>query len=201
MLIYGASGHGKELANLARLVGYTVDSFVDDALIGPFVLSHEEASRRYPDVPVLLGAGYPQVRRKMASKSGCFLKRLIHPRVELADSIKIGEGSVIQAGSVLTVNIQIGEHTHINIGSTVSHDVYIGDFVTLSPGVHLCGNVHIESDVFVGAGVVIMNGTPKDPIVIGRGSTIGAGACVTSSVPAGETWVGVPAAPIRRRNS
>jgi acetyltransferase-like isoleucine patch superfamily enzyme len=46
----------------------------------------------------------------------------------------------------------------------------------------------IEDDVNIGAGAVILPG-----IRLGAGCTIGAGAVVTKDVPAGETWVGVPA--------
>ena len=196
MLIYGASGHGQELGNLARICGYTVLAYVDDALKRADILTQEEALQQFPEAPVLLGAGYPLIRRKMAKKAERFVSKLIHPRVEIAGSVKIDEGSVVQAGCVLTVNIQIGRHTHINIGSTINHDVQIGDFVTLSPGVHLCGNVIVGSDVFIGAGAVLIQGRPGEPLVIGQGAMIGAGAVVTKSVPAGQTWVGVPARPL-----
>jgi sugar O-acyltransferase (sialic acid O-acetyltransferase NeuD family) len=197
ILIYGASGHAHELANLAWVCGYRLASYVDDLSSGPLILGLEEAKAQFLEAPILLGVGFPAIRRRLAERSRAagfeFLSKLVHPRVDLSSSVQIGIGSVISESCVLTVNIHIGEQTHLNIASSVSHDVWIGDYVTLSPGVRICGNVRIESDVFVGAGAVIINGMPNNPIVVGEGATIGAGACVTKSVPAGETWVGVPA--------
>ena len=74
----------------------------------------------------------------------------------------------------------------------------VGDYTTLAPGVHISGRVHLGQRVYVGTGAVIINGTPDNPIVIDDDVTIGAGACVTKSVPAGQTVVGVPARPLQR---
>lgn len=203
ILIYGASGHAHELANLAQICGHRLASYIDDFASGSLIIRPQEAWTQFPDSPVLLGVGLPEIRRKLAEQvrtSGFrFLPKLVHPRVELSDSIQVGEGSVIAAGCIMTVDIHIGKHTHVNIAASISHDVWIGDYVTLCPGVRVCGNVHIESEAFMGAGAVIMNGTPKNPIMIGAGAVIGAGACVTKSIPAGETWVGVPARPVVRK--
>ena len=81
----------------------------------------------------------------------------------------------------------------INLGCTIGHDVIMGDYTTLAPGVHVSGCVHFGRRVYVGTGAVIINGTQNNPIVIGDDVVIGAGACVTKSVSAGLTVVGVPA--------
>jgi acetyltransferase-like isoleucine patch superfamily enzyme len=52
----------------------------------------------------------------------------------------------------------------------------------------------IESDVWVGAGVIIIAG-----VTIGRGAIIGAGAVVTKDVSPFEIWGGVPARKLRDR--
>ena len=90
-------------------------------------------------------------------------------------------------------NVSIGAHAHINIGCTVSHDVAIGEFSTLSPGVHVSGHVQIGRDVFIGTGASIINGRAGNPLVIGDGAVVAAGACVTQPVEAGALVAGVPA--------
>lgn len=203
ILIYGASGHAHELANLAQVCGHRLASYIDDFSSGSLILRPQEAWARFPDSPVLLGVGLPKIRRKLAEQvkvvGFALAPKLVHPRVELSSSIEIGQGSVITAGCILTVDIHIGQQTHVNISVSISHDVWIGDYVTVSPGARICGNVRIESDVFIGAGAVIMNGSPKNPVVVGARAVIGAGACVTQPVPPGETWVGVPARPVVRK--
>ena len=69
----------------------------------------------------------------------------------------------------------------------------IGDFVTFAPGVKCNGNIHIQDHVYIGAGAVIKQGKPDQPLVIGAGAIVGMGAVVTKSVPPGATVVGNPA--------
>lgn len=52
--------------------------------------------------------------------------------------------------------------------------------------------IDIGEGAYVGAGAIILPG-----VTIGTGAKIGAGAVVTKDVPPGETWVGVPAQPLR----
>ncbi|AXK73746.1 acetyltransferase [Lysobacter sp. TY2-98] len=111
----------------------------------------------------------------------------------------IGEGAILCPFTTVTANARIGRHFHANLYSYVAHDCEIGHFVTFAPNVHCNGRVVIEDDVYVGAGAMIRHGSEDAPLVIGRGAVIGMGAVVTRSVAAGETVVGNPAAPIRRR--
>jgi acetyltransferase-like isoleucine patch superfamily enzyme len=81
----------------------------------------------------------------------------------------------------------------------VEHDCVIGNFVTFAPGVKCNGNVIIEDQVYVGSGAVILNGTPKKPLIVGKGSIIGAGAIVTKSVAPYSVMIGNPAKKTRER--
>ena len=72
----------------------------------------------------------------------------------------------------------------------------IGDFVTFAPGVQCNGNIVIEDHAYIGAGAVIKQGKPGQPLIIGRGAVVGMGAVVTKSVAAGATVVGNPARPL-----
>ena len=74
----------------------------------------------------------------------------------------------------------------------------MGDFTTLAPGVHVSGCVHFGKRVYVGTGAVIINGTRDNPLILGDDAVVGAGACVTKSVPPATTVVGVPAKPLIR---
>jgi acetyltransferase-like isoleucine patch superfamily enzyme len=109
------------------------------------------------------------------------------------DEVQLGQGAVLSPFVTLTSNISIGQHFHANLYSYVEHDCVIGDFVTFAPGVKCNGNVVVEDHAYIGAGVVIKQGLPGAPLVIGRGAVVGMGAVVTKSVPAGVTVVGNPA--------
>ncbi|MBP6191585.1 MAG: acetyltransferase, partial [Acinetobacter sp.] len=113
--------------------------------------------------------------------------------VVLMDQLELDEGSALSPFVTIGSNVRIGKCFQANLYSYVEHDCVIGDFVTFAPGVKCNGNIHIEDHVYIGAGAVIKQGTPAQPLVIGRGAVVGMGAVVTKSVPAGVTVVGNPA--------
>lgn len=211
--IYGAGGSAREVAWLIQSCiedseTYQVVCFIDDneanhgtMLNGIPVMSLETARQDYPNAKVVGGVGTPKTRQRLMEKAaatGFEYDTIIHPRVERSQWIEVGLGTVICAGNILTTNVILGQHVQINLDCTVGHDVIIGDYTTLAPGVHVSGCVELGQRVYVGTGAVIINGTRENPIVIGNDVVIGAGACVTKSIPDGLTVVGVPAKPLRR---
>lgn len=213
ILIYGAGGFAREVAWLAQAVGgaEAVAGFIDDdpALHGQRVnglpvMGLAAARERFPAAQVVGGVGTPRIRRTLMEKAaaaGFEFATLIHPRVERSAWIEIGLGTVICAGNILTTNIVLGRHVQINLDCTLGHDVILDDYATLAPGVHVSGCVHLGRRVYVGTGAVILNGTREAPLVVGDDAVIGAAACVTKSVPAGATVVGVPARPLVRSDN
>jgi sugar O-acyltransferase (sialic acid O-acetyltransferase NeuD family) len=210
VVIYGAGGHGREIAWLVGSCapGLSAVCLVDDDtrnhgahLNGVPVYGLLQAREQFPQAYMVGGVGMPHTRERLmvrAAEVGFTFVTLIHPRVEHSHWNEYGEGTVICAGCVLSVNIRLGCHVHVNLGCTISHDVVIGDYTTLAPGVHVSGTVHIGRRVNIGTGAVIINGTPEQPLTIGDDAVIGAGACVTHSIPPGVTAVGVPARPMQR---
>lgn len=209
--IYGAGGFAREIAWLVQTISdltekYHAVCFIDDnednqgqIINGIPVIGLLQAQEKFPKASVVGGIGSPKTRQILMEKAGSTgfsFETLVHPRVERSQCIEIGEGTVICAGNILTTNIKIGRHVQINLDCTVGHDVIMDDFTTLSPGVHVSGWVHFGKRVYVGTGAVFINGTSEAPLVIGDDAIIGAGACVTKTIPAGETWGGVPAKPL-----
>ena len=207
--VYGASGFGREVAWLIQTCKtYNIVCFIDDdvekqglPLNDIPVISLEQTFKKFPNVKVVGGVGNPKIREALMAKAasvGFDFATIIHPSVEHSPWIDIGSGCVICAGNILTTNITLGKHVQINLDCTIGHDVILGDFTTLAPGVHVSGWVHFGKGVYVGTGTVIINGTQEKPIAIGDDAIIGAGACVTKSIPLGETWGGVPAKVIKK---
>ncbi len=212
--IYGAGGFAREIAWLVESCdsadcSYKPVCFIDDNEInhgsvinGLPVMGLSEAHERFPGARVVGGPGSPQTRERVmerAALAGFGFATLIHPNVQRSRSARFGDGTVICAGSIITVDITLGRHVQINLDCTIGHDVRMGDYTTLAPGVHVSGWVHFGRRVYVGTGAVIINGTRESPILVGDDAVIGAGACVVESVPSGQTVVGVPARPLVRR--
>ena len=160
------------------------------------VVSLDEAARRHPGAPAIAAVGAPPHRETLVASlaaKGFAFATLFHRQVFWSRTNRIGEGSVVQAGTLATTGIEIGRHVLLNGAQTLGHDVCVGDFSTIGPGCNVSGWVHIGRHVSVGAGAVILEGTPSAPLVVGEGAVIGAGACVTRSVRPWVTVVGVPA--------
>lgn len=213
IMIYGGGGFAREVAWLIESCNvstqrYKVMCFIDDdqALHGKQlnelpVMSLEVAREHFPEAKVVGAIGSPKARQSVIEKAlaaGTRTETIIHPRVEYSRWVEIGSGTLICAGSILTTNITLGRQVQINLDCTIGHDVIMGDYTTLAPGVHISGWVHCGKRVYMGTGAVIINGTSDDPIIIGDDAVIGAGACVTRSVPSGITVVGIPAKPLAR---
>ena len=204
LYIFGAGGAGREIAWLVEQCwGRVIDvEFLVDqvAYLSPPVngvavgLLADVVSR--PNDRFVVGVGDGSLRRKAAkycANIGLQPITLVHPRVEMSSKVGVGEGSVICAGSIVTTDVAIGMHVYVNVGCTISHNVRIGNYSTLSPGVHISGYVEIGCNVLIGTGANIINGSVDDPIVIGDGAVIAAGACVTKSVADRVLVAGVPA--------
>ena len=213
LAIYGAGGAGRELAWLAESCsdettgeGYEVACFIDDQpakhgklINGIPVMGLTAARQRFPAALLLGGVGNPGTRQLLterAAAAGYKFASLVHPRVEKSKWLEIGAGTVVCAGSYLMPNIVLGRHVQVSLDCTVGHDVIMRDYTTLAPGVHVSGWVHFGKRVYVGTGASIINGTEDAPLVLGDDVVVGAGACVTKSVPGGLTVVGVPARPL-----
>jgi len=206
--IYGASGCGRSLMPVARQqLAREHDSseivFIDDALTemasvnGHRAMNYQRFFNEVADAKsVQIAIANSRVREKIAQRleaDGISLWSIQADNVVLMDQAEIAAGAALSPFVSITSNIKIGKCFHANLYSYVEHDCVIGDFVTFAPGVKCNGNIHIHDHAYIGAGAMIKQGTPDQPLVIGAGAVVGMGAVVTKSVPAGATVVGNPA--------
>jgi sugar O-acyltransferase (sialic acid O-acetyltransferase NeuD family) len=208
LFIFGAGGFGREVAWLATTAGYAQDELA--FVVEPGYNTPETVDGipvrvlGVDDVPpgaeCVVAVGEPHARMHAVEKClahGLSFARLIHPDTHRSLRVEIGLGSLICAGNILTTNVRVGEHVHLNLACTVGHDVRVGDYTTVAPGVNISGNVTFGQGVYVGTGASIINGASSEPLVIGDGAVVAAGACVTKPVEAGAMVAGVPA--VRKR--
>lgn len=196
MYLYGASGHGKVIKEIADACGVKVEGFVDDnpetnEVQGLPVLHTANGADE-----ILISIGENHLRKRIAESLSCpIASALIHPQSVVSTSSHLGNGTVVMAGAVINAETRIGRHCIINTGATIDHECLMKDYVHVSPHATLCGNVTVGEGAWVGAGAVVIPG-----IHIGAWSVIGAGSVVVEDIPDGCMAYGNPCRIIKKIN-
>lgn len=207
LYIIGAGGFGREVAWLVERINdvsfeWNLKGFIDDDESiwgskedGYPVLGGCEYLKKIGDVYAVCAVGSAKVRKKIINKladSQARYATLVDPSVIMSKRIRVGEGSIICAGTIITVDVIIGKHVIVNLDCTLGHDDIINDFVTMYPSVNVSGNVEIGECSELGTGAQIIQGKKIVPNTI-----IGAGAVVVKDIEEKGTYVGSPVRKIR----
>jgi sugar O-acyltransferase (sialic acid O-acetyltransferase NeuD family) len=200
LVIVGAGGHGKVVAEAAALGGrWDQIAFVDDArpkgerVAGFEIIGAtgdlENLRSDFADAAIGIGDnGTRLLRAHRIAEAGFHLPAIIHPTASISPSAVVGAGTVIFAQAAVNAEARLGTAVIVNTGAVVEHDCIIGDGAHLSPGVHMGGHVVIGERAWIGTGTAIV---PRAEI--GSGTIVGAGAAVTGNLPENAVAVGVPA--------
>lgn len=195
MFIYGASGHGKVVLEIAEISGKSVDFFVDDNL--DFMRVRDiSVIWEIPEYAIqgILAIGSNKIRKRLAEMlSNKEFVTLIHPKATISKSASLGAGTVVMAGATLNADVHVGRHVIVNTNASLDHDCILEDFVHISPNVALSGGVRVGEGTHIGVGACVIPG-----IRIGKWAIIGAGTVIIKDVPDGATVVGNPGREIKR---
>lgn len=195
LVIIGASGHGKVIADIAVKSGYKDIVFLDDnenvkECAGfPVIGKVSDAVTMEDDKIVAIGNA--EIREKIQGQLSN-LVTLIHPSAVVSRRVRISKGTVVMAGAIINSDVAIGKGCIINTGASVDHDCKLGDFVHVSVGAHVAGTVSIGIKTWIGAGATVSNN-----VSICDNCMIGAGAVVVKDVIESGTYVGAPARKIK----
>jgi sugar O-acyltransferase (sialic acid O-acetyltransferase NeuD family) len=204
ILVFGAGGHGKVVADAARSAGFTLVGFVDDApsragtrIWELPVITWEQCRAepaRWGSAAFAVAVGDNGARETVQGRledAGREVAVVVHGRATIAPTARLAAGTVVMAGAVVNPDAVLGRGCIVNTGAIVEHDCELGEFVHLSPNVALGGTVWIGDRTHLGLGAVALPG-----IRIGTDVKVGAGAVVIRDVPDALTVVGVPAWPV-----
>lgn len=190
LFLYGASGHGKVVAEIAEVLNRKIEAFIDNNPDKTQVLDYKVIHQVPTEsIEVILSIGNNQTRKSIAALHPNFnYSKLIHPLTAISTRAEIGEGTVVMPGSVINSEAKIGKHCIINSNSSIEHECRLGDYVHISPNVALAGNVEVGEGTHIGIGASVIQG-----VKIGKWATIGAGAVVVRDIPDFAVAIGVPA--------
>ncbi|TVZ28357.1 acetyltransferase EpsM [Gillisia sp. Hel_I_86] len=199
MNIYGASGHGKVIIDIAESNNISIDQIFDDNKNIEFLNKRAVVhvlNQRLLDADTIIAIGNNKIRKKIVdSFNGNISDAIIHKSAIISPSAILEKGTVVMANACVNSSTQIGEHCIINTASTIDHDCVLGNYVHISPNAAIAGNVGIDEGTHVGIGAVIIHG-----IKIGKWVTVGAGAVIIRDIPDFAVVVGNPGKIIKYLN-
>lgn len=209
LYIIGAGGFGREVAWLVERINqveptWEIVGFIDDnpvaqgTVVGgyPVVGGVDYLGTLDTTVWVVCAIGSAKVRKAVIDKASSYqnisFATVIDPSVIMSNRVEIGEGSIICAGNIVTVDITLGNHCIVNLDCTIGHDAVLGNYVTVYPSVNISGMTTIGECAELGTGMQIIQGKK-----IGESAILGAGAVVVKDIPPRCVAVGSPAKPIK----
>lgn len=199
VVIIGAGGHGKVIADIIVKSGDNIFGFLDDSKdVGEIIIDKyivigkvvdcEKLQQENKDLCFVIAIGNNYVRKDIFEKYKLNYYTAIHPTAVIGMDVHIGIGTVVMANACINSSAVIGNNCIINTGAIIEHDNVIEDNVHVSPNATLCGTVKVGECTHIGAGVTVRNN-----ISIISDCVIGAGGVVVKNINYKGIYVGVPA--------
>lgn len=202
LIIIGAGGFGLEIASYVKdcvnagLAQWEIKGFLDDTKdvgtmhCGAPVLGGTDAAVEN-DAEYLIAIGTPQARQKIGGRlkeDGASFATLLHPAAYVADSARIGAGTILSPFSFAGPESTLGENALLNISSSVAHESSIGDYTVFSPYAGTHANAKVGNACFLGAQSVITRF-----ITLGDNVKVAAGSVVYNNADDNAEAIGNPA--------
>ncbi|MDW9446143.1 hypothetical protein GOA58_00340 [Sinorhizobium meliloti] len=193
LILLGAGGHAKVIAEVARVNGREVAGYLDPGLKRGEVIAGKpvlgsvsevfDNAAWLRDYELFPATGRADIRWREYQKLveiGATVPTLVHTKAIVSASAAVEAGSVIMAGAVVQADVRIGAASIINTGALVDHDCVIGSSVMIAPGAVILGGVCVGDSSFIAAGAIVVPG-----VTVGSGAFVGAGTVVADDVPDG----------------
>lgn len=205
ILIIGAGGLGKEVADLIRCLNqFAIVGFLDDdpskmnTLVNQIpVLGSIEKLKELPKIECLAVAiANPKVKKRIsqiAKTNEFYFPNLIHPSVTLGKDVMMGQGNIICAGTILSTEVCLHDFITINPHCGIGHESTLYSYSTLYWGVHIGGNTVIQTGCEFGTHSCVLQG-----LDIANDVILGAGAVAVKGIESSGTYVGIPARKLER---
>lgn len=159
LLVIGAGGHGKVVAEIAEDCGYKKIAFLDDhntaaigklADIGKFTADYEYA---------FVGIGNNAVRGELIERlhlAGYKIPVLVHPTAYVSRTAQIGPGTVVEPKAIVNANTVIGDGCILSVGAIIDHDVTVGDGCHINSGAIVKAGAKLAPLTKLEAGQVVL---------------------------------------------
>jgi len=181
LLVVGAGGHGRSVAEAAEMSGqFVVVGFLDDSLpagetviafpvLGPVAsIAHHRAAADQAIVAI----GNNAVREKLMQQltaAGFKWATVVHPRAIMSPSAVLGEGAAVMAGAIVGTEARLGVGSIMNCGGVVDHHATVEDFGHLGVNASIAGGTVLgrgawmQASSALGYGVKVPDGVMLAP--------------------------------------
>lgn len=164
LMIVGAGGHGRSVAEAAQLTGlFEVVGFLDDSrsigtkalgwpILGP--ISSRSEHRRVCDLAIV-AIGDNTLRRRLMGQlgeEGFEFASVFHPRAFVSESAVVGPGTSVMAAAVVGTEARLGVGVIVNCGAIVDHHAQVGDFGHLGVNACMAGGAVLGRGAWMQAG-------------------------------------------------
>ncbi len=208
VIVIGAGGHARVVADALLAAGRTVLGFTDrDAtlhgkrILGLQVLGDDTLLAQHDRQGIELALGLGTVgasqdtlqRRSLQlnlQNLGWRMASIRHPSAVVSVFAQVQPGAQLLAACVVQAGARVGEGCIVNTTAVVEHDTTLGAYSHLAPRALLCGNVTVGACSHIGAAAVVRQG-----LTLGEQTVVAAGAVVVHNCEGHMLLLGVPARP------
>ena len=192
ILIFSAGSSGREINQLIKSINsykptWNVLGYVDDKLskkkkkLDNLKIFSNKNKPKLNDIFAISGIMNSEKRKKIyeneIKKSNYKIANLIHPKIEIPECIKIGEGNIIFNNVHLSYDVKIKNYSIISNFSDIGHNFVGENYITIMPSAVIGGNCEIGEGTLISAGAKIH---PK--IRIGKNCSIGIGTNIIENI-------------------
>ena len=199
VVIIGAGGHAKVIADIIEKLGDEIIGFLDDKIEKNTIIIKDykvigDLNNRFTlaiansDYEFITAIGDNKKREEISKSPNLKFYTAIHPSAQIGLDVKIEEGTAIMANVCINSSARIGKHCIINTGAIIEHDNIIENYVHISPNATLGGTVKVGKLTHIGIGATV-----KNNVTICKNCIVGAGAVVVKNIEKEGTYIGVPA--------
>lgn len=194
IILVGSGGFAKEMYCYAKKIidikvtGY-IDKIENKELESYVPYLGDDSINLKSDEFLLLSISNIEIRKRIVNIFGeDKFYTFIHPSSIVADTSRIGIGSIICPNCIIGPNTSIGKFGLMNYNTFLPHDCKIGDYCFLAPLTNIGGYVNIGDNFFSG-----LSSTIIPNLNIGNNVKISAGSVVTRNLPDQGSFFGNPA--------
>lgn len=166
MVIVGAGGHGKSVADLLllqneyELIGFVDDDYPNILDVWGFPVLGNVTAETFSSLQgcaesCVVAIGNNELREsifKLIDDLGLMLPSMVHPKAFVSTRAMIGKGCVVMANAVIGTEAKLGNGVIVNSGAIVDHHAGVDDFGHLGVNVSMAGGARLGRSAWAQAG-------------------------------------------------